>query len=430
MGYAAFHFKPETLHEEEAKNFFSNLFESYSERYDRMEFSPVKDFTSMMQKAAGDHFHPVQDLRKMVAETAQNIAETDAMATASQRATQMYETLVPTGSIVDKQLSAVSHATYQQLIQAWDSVKIMNQKRLETARFLRKQRQRLEQQLKGYQLMLNRMRDLSSGVPSYQMATLMRRITECYEDMQRLERRAQTAFVQLTGFALKNLSLFQPSEPQRYAKYSSDPIMSMVTYPLSFHILLLGGTEIPLRFMMMRRGFQRLRIGPVSYYYHPGNEDEDECKSAVVFVHGIGIGLIPYMPLIDALLESGRPIFMPEIPYVSGFRPWQSSKSVLPPAVVSSTMVAMLATHGKLCATWVGHSYGTSWLSYMVKYAPESVATVMFLDPICFCLYSPFLTKQFVYTKPDPGTISYIIRTVRVIPKSAFNICILWFGRR
>lgn len=52
----------------------------------------------------------------------------------------------------------------------------------------------------------------------------------------------------------------------------------------------------------------------------------------------IGVGNIYYMPLIDNLVSTGRPILLPEIPYVSGFRPWQSAGSVLSPAVVASTV--------------------------------------------------------------------------------------------
>ena len=377
----------------------------------------------MVQKA-GDNFHPVQDFRNLVAETAQHVAEVEAsaMATATQTATHMYETVVPPGSMVDKQLTAMSHSTYLQLQEAWNSVQNMKE-RLETARFLFKQRQRLRQQLKGYRVMLMRMRERSSGVPSNQMAALMRRITECYVAMEHLEGRAQTAFTKATGFALKNMPFMQRKAPQRFAKYSSDPLLGLATYPLFFHLLVLGCTDIPLRIRLVKRGFERRTVGPVSYYYHPGNmteeyfDDEDVEKQMIpiVFVHGIGIGLISYLSLIDGLLQTGRPVFLPEIPYVCGFRPWQSPNAVLPPAAVSSTMTAMLATHGFLSAAWIGHSYGTSWLSYAVKYAPEVVASACFLDPICFCLHWPRLTKSFVYMKPDPGTISYIVRTDVVV---------------
>ena len=74
-------------------------------------------------------------------------------------------------------------------------------------------------------------------------------------------------------------------------------------------------------------------------------------------------------------------------------------------------MTAMLAYHGLSKATFVGHSYGTSWLSYVCKYARNIVAALLFLDPICFCLYHPQLTKNFVYHRPDPGSIAFIVRT-------------------
>jgi pimeloyl-ACP methyl ester carboxylesterase len=413
-----FHFAEEPQQEEQSFLFF-NLYESMLGG----AFHPV------LRDKLGD-FHPMQDLRNLFNETAQQLsqAEETAMATAS----QMYEHLVPSGSQMDKHLTAMSQATYAQLSEAWNSVKNMKE-RLETARFLSQQRARIRQQLKGYRVMLNRMREMSSAVPSAQMAAMMRRITECNLALESLESRAQAAFVKATGFARKNLPSFLTQardEPRHYARYSSDPLLGVATYPLGFHLLILGGTEIPLRIMMKRRGFERRSIGPVSYYFHPGryltevevdstdrngnDSDEDaefDLKTPIIFVHGIGIGLIVYMPLIDKLLETGRPILLPEIPYVSGFRPWLSPLSVLSPGSVVSTMTAMLASHGFMRGTWVGHSYGTSWLSYMVKFARHAVASLVFLDPICFCLHVPRLTKQFVYSKPDPGTVSYIVRT-------------------
>jgi hypothetical protein len=425
-----FQFSEESNNDE--SNYFSDLYESYRKKYEqkvRAMRNATADFQNMMNDAAAAadlHFHPVQDLRNLMAETGKTIekAEESAMA----RATQMYESLVPAGSQMDKQLSAMSHATYLQMTEAWNSVKNMSE-RLETARFLQKQRQRIRQQLRGYRELLNHMREVSSAVPSKQMASMMRRITECNESMELLENRAQTAFVQATGFAMKNIPFLpEHKRPQRFAKYSSDPLLGIATYPLGFHVLVLGLTEIPLRVMMFKRGFERRVMGPVAYYFHPGananedgemindqseRDDGDETlqNTPIVFVHGIGLGLLPYLPLIDALLGTGRPIMLPEIPFVSGFRPFQSPNGVLPPAVVSSTMTAMLASHGFLKATWMGHSYGTTWLSYMCKYAPKTVAALLFLDPICFCLHVPYLTKQFVYMRPDP-------------------VCIIWMSKR
>lgn len=405
-------------------------------------------------------FSPVQDLANRLAAPVQHFVH-EGLHTAESSGQYVYDTLVPSQveerlnfvrqatHQVEERLSLVRQATYAQITEAWNSVKNMRE-RLETARFLSHRRHSLQQQLKGYRVMLHRMLENShaADIPRQQMAILMRRITECNEALEGLEKRAQSAFVQATGFARKNLAAFLPTveEPRRFATYSADPLLGIATYPLGFHLFILALTEIPLRAMLYGRGFVKKRIGPVSYYYHPGaagdslddersfsfdpapnNSNIDDISDTssssssdhevipIVFVHGIGIGLISYMPLIDALLKTGRPLFLPEIPYVSGFRPWQSPNAVLSPQVVTSTLSAMLASHGFLRATFSGHSYGTSWLSYMCKYAEHAVASLQFIDPICFCLHAPRLTKSFVYTRPDPGTISYIIRTDVVV---------------
>jgi pimeloyl-ACP methyl ester carboxylesterase len=424
-----FQFADETHHEE--KNHFSDLYESLLKTYfDNMnvmknsmqDFQTVQDIRNMVHDATSD-FHPVQELRNLMDEAGKTIGKAEESAKA--RANQMYETLVPAGSDLDRRLSAMSHATYQQMVEAWNSVKNMKD-RLEMARILQRQRKRIRQQLTGYRELLTQIRAMASDIPSKQLVGIMRKITECNEAMDLLENKAKTHFMQATGLAMKNIPFFlQRREPQRFANYSSDPLLGIATYPLAFHGLVYGLTEITLRKQMWNRGFERRVIGSVAYYFHPGKDfvvddensgsedvyEDDKLKTPIVFIHGIGIGLLPYIPVIDALIDTGRPIMLPEIPYVSAFRPFQSPHGVLAPAVVCSTMTAMLASHGFLTATWIGHSYGTSWLSYMCKYAPRFVSALLFLDPICFCLHFPYLTKQFVYLKPDPGTLYYIVRT-------------------
>lgn len=392
--------------ERERPNYFYNLYEAYKIRYER--------YKAIIENA---DFRPVQDFRQLVAEAEE---------TALKSAQNMYEAVIQPGSQMDKHFSALSHATSTQLSEAWNSVKGMKE-RLETANFLSEQRKALMQQVRGNRAMLTRMREMSYAVNSKQMAALMRKITESYVALEKIEVTARDGILNAAGKLTDN-SLFNHHEPKRYARYNSDPILGIATYPLGMHLFLLSATEIPLRVMLQRRGFERRSIGPVIYYYHPGRErvrssmdNEEACGiqvsdqstkiTPVIFIHGIGVGLVCYVPLIDSLLNSGRPLFLPEIPYVSGFRPWQSSSAVLSPAVVASTMTAMLAYHGFSKGTFIGHSYGTSWLSYMCKYAQSAVAALLFLDPICFCLYHPHLTKSFVYHQPDPGSVAFIVRT-------------------
>ena len=334
-GFVLIGFRFSVDNHREEPTFFSNLYASYKERYDQ--------YRNMIESA---DFHPVQDLRNIIAEKAQQAEET-----AKESAQNMYESLVQAGSSLDRHLSALSNATKAQLTDAWHSVKQMRE-RVETATSLSARRNALMEQLRGNRAMLTRMREMSYAVPSKQMAALLRSLTECYDALESVEQRASgqfEKFVNATGaLADRGNLLFPRKEPRRYAKYSSDPLLGIATYPLGFHLLVLGASEIPLRIMLKNRGFERRCVGPVAYYHYPGSprmNDEKWRKKQqlpIVFIHGIGIGIIAYVQLIDYFLLTGRPILLPEIPYVSGFRPWQSPNSVLSPAVVASTVSPLI----------------------------------------------------------------------------------------
>jgi len=398
----SFHFKENR--DESHSSYFSNLYENY------------KDWCA--KKTLSSPKHAVQDIRNFAAEKIQQLhdAEQTAVATASNIYEHAYFALIEKDGKVDKQLTAFSHATQSQIADAWNSMWKMKE-RLRTASDISFKRKALRQQLKNYQQTLSQMRGMATSIPSKQMADLMKKISQCYEALEGVERSAMASFFQVTGYVGKNL--LHSDEPPRYLKYSADPLMDISSYPLIFHILILLVTEGGLRVLMRMRGFRRLRVGPISYYYHPGNNSSSDGHDShkgdedvpIVFCHGIGVGLIFYMSLIDELLKQGRPLILPEIPYVSGFRPWLGPNSVLPPAAVSGTLMSILACHGFGRGAFMGHSYGTSWVSFMCKYAPTAVAAVMFLDPICFCLHYPKLTKQFVYHRADPGSTSHMIRT-------------------
>lgn len=312
----------------------------------------------------------------------------------------------------------------------------------EMATYFSEKKKELQMQLEGYHRILDtHVYNQTDG--SKQMAELMRKITQCNEHLYNIEVRAKESFMNVVG-GYKNSdhhisSLFQQylgniysssvatkDPPKKYYKYSYDPLLGINHYPLMFHMLMIGITEGGLRAWMKSKGFQRkhVGIGQISYYFHPGTS-MDEDTVPIVFVHGIGVGLIYYLPLIDRLLKLGRPMFLPEIPYVTGFRTWLHPSAILTPGAVASTISSMLLAENFLQgATFAGHSYGTSWMSYMCKYAPSYyqdnrnisiVHSLVFIDPICFCLHIPFLTKQFVYHRPDPGAVSVCIRTDPII---------------
>lgn len=391
----------DTMHDE-SPSFFTNLYENYKKRHSQIQ--KLENFASRLRKA-----------------------EENAKGAASSLAENAYSKLVNRGSDFDKRLNAMSDAMQNQLHEAWNSVSKVKE-RLETAQFITSRKRALHMQLNGYRMLLEKAIN-SNSVPPKQMVDLMHKITQCNENIDAIENSASTAFLQSMGLDMNQL--LQRRDPNRYAKYTGDPLLGLAVYPLMFQLAILGLTDGLLRVLLRSRGFERLHIGSTVYYYHPGfaqegdeegvdiADDDGENNSnhiiPIVFCHGIGVGLIYYMSLIDELLKLGHPLFLPEIPYVTGFRPWISRQSILTPHAAVATLTAMLASHGYLKATFIGHSYGTSWLSYMCKYSPDSIAAVQFLDPIVFCLHIPCLTKSFVYSQSDPGSISYFVRTDVII---------------
>jgi len=366
----SFHF-PEHSDGQTPPGFFTNLFENYKQKYE--------EYRQYLEKS---DFHPVQDLCHFVAEKKQQIynaeetikqqiynAEETSRASLSNLRDRAYFTVIDEGSPIDKQITSLSHATQTQLSEAWNQ---MCEMRHETAKFISSQRKQLGQQMSSLQLILDRMRNMPTSVPSYQMADVMRRITNCHDAMEKIEFSAQRAFAKATGVSrLSRMVVKGKKEPCRYAKYSRDPLLGVTTFPLGFHLAFLAVFQGLWRVMMKMRGFRRMSVGQIAYYYHPGREEDNLFDDAatvgsgplpIVFVHGIGVGLGYYVDLIDCLIKLNRPIFLPEIPYVTGFHNWMSPNSVLPPAAVASNLTSMLATHGFLRATFIGHSYGTTWL--------------------------------------------------------------------
>lgn len=312
----AFRF-PQTTHDE-TPGFFTNLFENYNQKYQQYKNKKLQEMQS------------VQNLRNFVANKRQQFVEAEDYAMTA--ATNMYEhakfTFIHKGGSIDKRMNAISYATQQQLTDAWNSVGKMKE-RVETAKFVSSRKRYLEQQHKGYHMLLERIIH-SSSVPPRQIVDLLQKITQCNESLNMIEDSAVDSFLKVTGFARK--SLLQQKEPKRYAKYSGDELLGLAAYPLAFNLLILGLTDGLLRFVMAGRGFERLNIGTTVYYYHPGRKspegkvvddetdehDEDaDPLTPIVFCHGIGIGLGYYLGLIDELLKLGRPLFLPEIPYVS-----------------------------------------------------------------------------------------------------------------
>lgn len=117
----------------------------------------------------------------------------------------------------------------------------------------------------------------------------------------------------------------------------------------------------------------------LSYWYRDGNRN----KKPIVFIHGIGAGLMCYISFVSKLLTVDAPIFFIELPWVS----MHCIEEVPTMQETIRDIQNMLDRHGFEDAVFVAHSLGTAITSWAVKYMSKHVASVIFLDPICFMLH-------------------------------------------
>ncbi|KAF9165580.1 hypothetical protein DFQ26_009775 [Actinomortierella ambigua] len=143
----------------------------------------------------------------------------------------------------------------------------------------------------------------------------------------------------------------------------------------------------------------------LAYWYRPARDAEN--KVPLVFIHGIGVGLVQYIHFIVALSTLSRPILMIEVPYVSNRL--VRTKCVLSPDESYFAVERILQVHGYQKATFMGHSLGTMLCSAIVRASPAHnnpdsiVAGLILVDPICFLTHHS-IARNFAYRIPTTAS--------------------------
>jgi pimeloyl-ACP methyl ester carboxylesterase len=134
------------------------------------------------------------------------------------------------------------------------------------------------------------------------------------------------------------------------------------------------------------------------YWYRP---HKSETKLPILFLHGIGIGLYPYIPFLKDLIKRDPDVgiiaieLLPICMRITNSLPCRdemcdSITDILDSLNISRVVVA-------------SHSYGTVTTAHMFhspELAPRIAATLL-IDPIPFLLHLPNVAYNFVYRKPQ-----------------------------
>jgi pimeloyl-ACP methyl ester carboxylesterase len=152
-------------------------------------------------------------------------------------------------------------------------------------------------------------------------------------------------------------------------------------------------------------GFSGMRRGGCFNYWvrrNPHTAGASASRPPLVVIHGIGIGVLPYLGFARALvraMQEGEPklrrdIVVLELPAVAQ----QMFPSALVPRCFVDDVRRMLESEGFRggCAV-AAHSYGTFCAAWLIKYAPELVVSAALLDPAPFLLHHSTTLRAIVY---------------------------------
>uniref|UniRef100_A0A7S3V438 AB hydrolase-1 domain-containing protein n=1 Tax=Chaetoceros debilis TaxID=122233 RepID=A0A7S3V438_9STRA len=141
----------------------------------------------------------------------------------------------------------------------------------------------------------------------------------------------------------------------------------------------------------------------LSYWSHIPNTSVDNMTDPLVFIHGVG-GIASCYPMIEDLLQStsddNTPIIVIDLPHVS-LRWCKDNTPKIRSQVASISKILDSVSVGSGKATFVGHSYGTALISWMVQSHPEKVKGCVFIDPICFMLHLKKILFNFHLQRVD-----------------------------
>ena len=135
--------------------------------------------------------------------------------------------------------------------------------------------------------------------------------------------------------------------------------------------------------LLRRAGFSEMRHGGVRYWQGGGGGGG---KPLAVFLHGIGVGLYPYIPLLAELSETLEVIAI-EFDHLT-----LSGRETMTNVEAADAVRELLRGRE---AVLVGHSYGTVIAATVNKRCPELVSGLVLMAPSCFLMYRGEIQSRF-----------------------------------
>eukprot|EP00656_Telonema_subtile_P033784 TRINITY_DN3769_c0_g1_i2.p1 TRINITY_DN3769_c0_g1~~TRINITY_DN3769_c0_g1_i2.p1 ORF type:complete len:370 (-),score=82.38 TRINITY_DN3769_c0_g1_i2:142-1251(-) len=198
--------------------------------------------------------------------------------------------------------------------------------------------------------------------------------------------------------------------------------------PLALYGVLGGLGALSSSLMMWTLGFTRSTQRRVTYWVHrPAEGAPSEGEPPVMFIHGIGIGLLPYRPWLVHLCGQGRTVLVLEVGTVN-----YSLQDPRSPACQEwvSTLAEVLLALGEVKMDLMAHSYGSVLATWLINSRPEVIRHTLLVDPITVLLQRSDVCRRFLYRPPNKSVKDRIMSTI--LNKNAMLVTLLmrnfwWF---
>ncbi|KAI8903583.1 hypothetical protein EDD86DRAFT_96895 [Gorgonomyces haynaldii] len=171
-----------------------------------------------------------------------------------------------------------------------------------------------------------------------------------------------------------------------------------LVYYCATHLFLHNLAHVYLRY----NRFQFHQKDKIQYYMYDPKTKASESKSPIVYFHGIGAGLSLYIPFIRKMLTRyryDRRIILLHMPEIGQRIP--NTSPIFSKQEFVQGIQDIFKVHQIQKATFIGHSFGTICLAWIVNDCPQLVDACYFSDPVCFQLQEPDVCFNFVYRQPS-----------------------------
>ena len=144
--------------------------------------------------------------------------------------------------------------------------------------------------------------------------------------------------------------------------------------------------------LMLGAGFKAHSLQGYTYYTRGMESSQDKRrekqqdvkeKCPILFLHGVGLGLLPYITFVFRLAATDHPVVAVESCHL-GMR-WVAE--VPSEDEVVDAIVKILDRLELTSTAVVAHSYGTFMASRLVQRMPHMVQSLALLDPVCFIMF-------------------------------------------